>query len=291
VAQERVENNMIVYFNGCFQEKNEVRISPDDRGFLFADGLYEVIRAYQGRLFRLPEHLARLNYGAGHLHLATSDFGFLAEVAKDLLKKNDLADSDATVYFQVTRGAAKRGHAFPEPLPPLTIYGQANAFDASASREKMRSGIDVISLPDQRWARCDLKTVGLTANVLANQMAKEAGAQETIFVRDGVMIEGTHSNFMAVRDDAVFTAPESNYLLSGITRMAVLEICRELGIKTGFKPVFATDIGQFSEAMVVGTTVEVTPICRIDSNPVGSGTPGPIVRRLQKAFLEKVGGQ
>jgi len=279
---------MIVYFNGVFQEKDAVRISPDDRGFLFADGLYEVMRSYRGRLFRMGDHLARLNYGAGHLRLATTDFSFLAETAQQLLEKNGLGESDATVYFQVTRGAAKRGHAFPDPLPPLTIYGQASAFDPASARRKIETGIDVISLPDQRWARCDMKTVGLTANILANQMAHEAGADEAIFVRDGVMIEGTHSNFMAVQGETVVTAPASNYILSGITRKAVLEICAEIGIKTELRPIFARDIESFSEAMIIGTTVEVTPICRIDGKPVGSGKPGPIARKLQKAFLEKV---
>ncbi len=282
---------MIVYFNGQFMDKADVRISPDDRGFLFADGLYEVVRVYESGLFRLQEHIDRLNYGAGHLRLTTTDFSFLAGVAAELLKQNGLTDKDATIYFQVTRGAAKRGHAFPDPLPELTIYGQASAFDPAAVRQKMETGIDVISLPDQRWARCDMKTVGLTANVLANQQAKEAGAQEAILIRDGVLIEGTHSNFMAVEGDTVITAPASNYILSGITRGVVLEICAELGIKTELRPVFASRVDQLSEAMIIGTTVEVTPICRIDGKPVGSGSPGPVARRLQESFQKKVAAQ
>jgi len=282
---------MIVYFNDQFLEKDEVRISPDDRGFLFADGLYEVVRAYQGRLFLLQEHIARLNYGAGHLRFSTTDFNFLEGVAQQLLKQNGLTDKDATVYFQVTRGTAKRGHAFPVPLPQLTIYGQASLFDPTVSHTEMDTGIDAISLPDQRWARCDLKTVGLTANILANQLAKEAGAQEAILVRDGVLIEGTHSNFMAVEEDTVITAPASNYILSGITRGTVLEICAELGLKTELRPVFASRIDTLSEAMIIGTTVEVTPICRIDGKPVGNGSPGPITRKLQEAFRKKVAQQ
>jgi D-alanine transaminase len=279
---------MITYFNNTYLDKEHVRISPDDRGFLFADGLYEVIRSYGGRLFRMQQHIERLNYGATELRLPTTDFNYLSEVAVELLKRNNLEQSDATVYFQVTRGAAKRGHAFPEPQPQLTIYGIATAFDSQPSQEKMRVGIKAITLGDQRWSRCDMKTIGLTANILANQAAKEAGAQEAILVRDGVLLEGTHSNFMAVFDDTIVTAPASNYILSGITRMAILELCAAQGLKLELKPIFAKDITLASEAFIVGTTVEVTPICHLDGNPVGSGEPGPIVRLLQKHLRETI---
>jgi D-alanine transaminase len=279
---------MITYFNNTYLDKEHVRISPDDRGFLFADGLYEVIRSYGGRLFRMQQHIERLNYGATELRLPTTDFNYLSEVAVELLKRNNLEQSDATVYFQVTRGAAKRGHAFPEPQPQLTIYGIATAFDSQPSQEKMRVGIKAITLGDQRWSRCDMKTIGLTANILANQAAKEAGAQEAILVRDGVLLEGTHSNFMAVFGDTIVTAPTSNYILSGITRMAILELCAAQGFKLELKPIFAKDIALASEAFIVGTTVEVTPICHLDGNPVGSGEPGPIVRLLQKHLRETI---
>jgi D-alanine transaminase len=279
---------MITYFNNTYLDKEHVRISPDDRGFLFADGLYEVIRSYGGRLFRMQQHIERLNYGATELRLPTTDFNYLSEVAVELLKRNNLEQSDATVYFQVTRGAAKRGHAFPEPQPQLTIYGIATAFDSQPAQEKMRVGIKAITLGDQRWSRCDMKTIGLTANILANQAAKEAGAQEAILVRDGVLLEGTHSNFMAVFGDTIVTAPTSNYILSGITRMAILELCAAQGFKLELKPIFAKDIALASEAFIVGTTVEVTPICHLDGNPVGSGEPGPIVRLLQKHLRETI---
>lgn len=279
---------MIAYFNSTYMPKEEVRISPDDRGFLFADGLYEVIRCYRGRLFKAEDHIARLNYGARHLRLSTVDFSYLIEVASELLKRNGLTNQDATVYFQVTRGAAKRTHAFPVDRPPLTVYGMANAFDQDAMLKKMDSGIAAITLPDQRWARCDMKTVGLTANVLANQAAHEAGAQEAILVRDGVLIEGTHSNFMAVFNNTLVTAPASNYILSGITRKAVLELCARHGIACELRPIFASDFAQAEEAMIVGTTVEVTPVCTMDGRPVGNGRPGPVARQLQVLFGSEV---
>jgi D-alanine transaminase len=272
---------MIAYFNGRYLGRDEVRISPDDRGFLFADGLYEVIRSYRGRLFRVAEHLDRLNYGAAHLRLPITSFGYLAEVAGELVRRNQLNDVDALVYFQVTRGAAQRGHAFPESQPELTVYGAVSRFDPALTWQGRQDGVAVITVPDQRWARCDLKTVGLTANVLACQLAKEAGAVEAILVRDGVLIEGTHSNFMAVIDDTLVTAPASNYILSGITRMTVLELCTEHGIAVDLRPVLFSAAGRATEMMLVGTTVEVTPIIRMDGRTIGSGRPGPVARLLQ----------
>jgi len=280
---------MIAYFNSAYLPKNEVRISPDDRGFLFADGLYEVIRSYRGRLFRAEDHIARLNYGASHLRLPVLDFSFLVGVAEELLQRNGLGSADATVYFQVTRGAAKRTHAFPVAKTPLTIYGSASPFDEAVMEKKMAQGIAAITLPDQRWARCDMKTVGLTANVLANQKAHEAGAYEAILVRDGVLIEGTHSNFMAVFDGTLITAPACNYILGGITRKAVLELCAEHQVKCELRPIFASDFHRAEEAMIVGTTVEVTPVCTVDGKAVGSGNPGPVTRRLQKLLANEVG--
>lgn len=279
---------MIAYFNSRYLPKDEVRISPDDRGFLFADGLYEVIRGYRGRLFRAEDHIARLNYGAAHLRLPLLDFSFLIGVAEQLLQRNGLGSADATVYFQVTRGAAKRSHAFPAVETPLTIYGCASPFDEAAMEKKKADGIAAITLPDQRWARCDMKTVGLTANVLANQAAHEAGAQEAILVRDGVLIEGTHSNFMAVLNGTLITAPTSNYILGGITRKVVLELCGQHGIKHELRPIFASDFHQAEEAMIVGTTVEITPVCTVDGKVVGNGRPGPVARRLQQVFAEQV---
>lgn len=279
---------MIAYLNNTYMNKDDMRISPDDRGFLFADGVYEVIRSYGGRLFRAQEHLERLNYGAAHLRLPITDFDYLAEVAGELLQKNNLEKSDATVYFQVTRGAARRSHAFPSPQPPLTVYATASPFNSASSRKKMQQGITAITVADQRWSRCDMKTIGLTANVLANQLAQEAGAQEAILVRDGVMLEGTHSNFMAVFGDTIVTAPASNYILSGITRMTILELCAEQGLKLELRPVFTQDINQAAEAFVVGTTVEVTPICQLDGKPVGSGQPGPMTKRLQQALTDRI---
>lgn len=280
---------MIAYYNGSYLPQDEITISPDDRGFLLADGLYEVIRSYDGTLFQAEVHLQRLNNGARHLKLSQTDFRDLLHVANQLLVKNGLDKGDATVYLQVTRGAAKRRHAFPDTNTPLTLYATASPFNSSAGKKAWEHGARVISVADQRWARCDLKTIALTANVLANQAAHEAGADEAIFVRDGVLIEGSHTNFMCVYDDVVITAPASNYILDGITRKVVLEICKEQGIQTEQRPIFKDQIHLADEAMIVGTTTEVTPVIQIDDLVIGDGTPGKITKILQEEFSKTTG--
>ena len=275
---------MIAYYNNAFLEKKDIRISPDDRGFLFADGLYEVIRSYQGHLLRAKDHITRLNYGATHLKLSKTDFFEFEEIAYELLKQNNLTSTPATVYIQVTRGPAKRTHAFPDPVTDLTLYATAAAFDAASALKKQEQGISVITVPDTRWARCDMKTTGLTANILANQTAVENKASEAVFIRDGVMLEGTHSNFMAVFDDVVVTSPLTNYILGGITRKIVLELCKKENIKVEERPVFEKDILSASEMMIVGTTVEITPIVKMNHAVIRDGKPGPVVRTLQDAF-------
>jgi D-alanine transaminase len=161
-------------------------------------------------------------------------------------------------------------------------------FDPSARERSRNTGIHAITVPDIRWSRCDMKTTGLTANVLANQQAAENRAAEAIFVRDGVLMEGTHSNFMAVFDNIVTTAPLSNYILGGITRETVLEICRESDIRTSESPIYENRIHLASELMVTGTTLEVTPIVSLDGRPVGNGKPGPIAKSIQAAYSDLI---
>jgi D-alanine transaminase len=278
---------MIAYFNGRFMPKQDIHIPVDDRGFLFSDSLYEVIRHYPGGLFRPDAHIRRLNHGAGHLALSRTDFSFLIPVVQELILQNHLEDQDALVYIHVTRGCAPRSHPFPVPAPEPTIYAGVSPFDTTLRDRQRETGIHAVTVPDIRWSRCDMKTTGLTANVLANQQAVEKNAQEAIFVRDGVLMEGTHSNFMAVFDDTVTTAPLSNYILGGITRDTVLVLCRDLGIRTAESPIYQTRVHLASELMVTGTTLEVMPVVFLDGKPVGNGSPGPTTRALQAA-LEKM---
>jgi D-alanine transaminase len=275
----------IAYFNGRYLPKDEVRLSPEDRGFLFGDGVYEVIRSYEGKLFALEAHLARMRFGLCELGINGVDVEELGEVAAELVRRNALAQGDATVYLQVTRGAAPRTHFFPDPPVPPTVYAQAGRFTPKGDPAH---GIATITVPDVRWARCDIKTVQLLPNCLANQRARASGAQEALFVRDGVVLEGSHSSLFFVFGEEVRTAPKNNYILPSITRDVVLMSCRAAGIPARETPVFVHELPRATEAFLAGTTVEVMPIVRVDGTPVGGGRPGPVTRRLQELFRERV---
>jgi len=278
---------MLTYYNGQYLPKEEVNISPDDRGFLFGDGLYEVIRSYYGRLFQMEAHIERLNYGAQQICLNTTDFAFLTDVCEKLLEENHLLDKDATVYVQVTRGVAARLHTFPGSDTPETVYVSVQPFKAKT--EQIENGVKVLLVPEQRWARTDIKSVNLLPNVLAQQRAVNNGAAEAVFVRDGAVTEGSHSSFFAVKDEVLFTRPRSNYILSGITRQVILELCQQLNLPLQEKAIFQEKVYEVDEAFISGTTTEITPVVQIDDKVIGSGKPGPITRKLQQAFRELIG--
>jgi D-alanine transaminase len=277
---------MIAYFNTKFVPKEEIKISPDDRGFLFGDGVYEVIRTYRGKLFKMDEHLRRLERSLREIRIAGVDIEILRQVSEDLIKCNDLSAKDATIYIQITRGVASRKHAFPDQATPPTIYLTASPLNSSHHTSDARA--KVILVPDNRWARCDIKTIALLPNVLANQRAAEQGADEAVFVRDGAITEGSHSNFFAVIDGELVTYPRSNYILGGVTRQVVLQLCRELAIPIQEFPVLQKDLRQTDELFLSGTTTEVLPVIQADDWKVGDGKPGPITLKLQKAFREIV---
>ena len=272
----------IAYLCGNYLPRKQVAISPDDRGFLFADGLYEVMRSYDGRIFRALDHISRLNFGALELRFNQTDFAHLIEVAEKLIRDNDLTRGDALIYIQVTRGAAPRQHRFPPGDTPLTVYASARAFVSKF--DEQQNGINVIFVPDLRWARTNIKTVGLLPNVLAHQEALERHASEAVFIRDGFLMEGTHSNIFAVKSGEVITPPLSNHILNGITRRAVLELCNELSIPAAEGPISESEASQADELFITGTTVEITPVVSLDGQPIGSGAPGAVTRRLHDAF-------
>lgn len=276
---------MIVHLNGQFLPKEQARISPDDRGFLFADGAYEVVRAYRGHLFRAREHWERFDASLLALRIARPAGLDYSALCTELLQRNQLAESEATVYLQISRGAAPRKHAFPAEVAP-TVYGFAAPFANPV--EKWAGGVKVITVPDQRWARCDIKSISLLPNVLANQLAQEAGAHEAVLVRDGFALEGSLSNFAVVMDGVVRTAPRSNYILPGVTRLVALGLCSALGIPVKEFPVAESELRCVQEAMLFGTTNEVMPVVQINDRTLGDGQPGPITRRLQQAFRDYV---
>jgi D-alanine transaminase len=274
-----------VYLNGSYIDHAEAAVPVDDRGFLFADGVYEVARIYRGTPFLMAPHMTRLRAGLAALRIRGADIDDLPAVADQLIDANDIT-GDGTVYIQVTRGAAPRKHAFPAADTKPTVYVIARAFNQHPA-EFFERGVAAITVPDTRWSRCDIKSISLLPNVLANQQAHEAGAFEALFVRDGVLIEGSHSNLFAVLDGTLLTYPSSNYILTGITRNLLLELAREMGIPAAEAPLYTEQIPQVTELFLSGTTTEVMPITTLDGRPVGSGAVGPIAQRLQAAYRER----
>ena len=273
----------IVFFNGSYIPKDQVVISPDDRGFLFGDGVYDVTLSYKGRLFRRQDHLLRMKNGLKSLEIEGVDVDGLWDAALEVIKANGLEDADLAVYFQATRGVAKRTHCFPKEQVPPTTYVAVSPF---VQKGDSFNGSPIITIPDTRWSRCDIKSVCLLPNCLANQRAQEVGAHEGVFVRDGFLLEGAGSSVFAIFDGVICTAPLTNYVLPGVTRKVVLELCAEAGIPTSEESIFYENISEASEVFLAGTTTEVVPVISIDGRPVGDGHPGPIVQRLVKLFRE-----
>ena len=277
---------MIVYFNGRYLPKEEVGISPDDRGFLFADGVYEVVRTYHRRLFALDAHIARLTASLADLRIHYPQVQGLGEVAERLLRENTVGTPEVRVYIQITRGVAARNHGFPAPGTPPTVYACPQTLTPAARLQA--EGIAAITASDSRWGRCDIKSLALLPNVLVYQRALEAGAQEAVLVRDGVVTEGSHNSVFAVLDGTITTAPLSNLILPGITRAVILGLCAGAGIPVREHAVPESRLPEASELFVAGTTAEVTPVTRLNGRNVGDGEPGPVTRRLQNLFREMV---
>lgn len=278
----------IVYLNGRYLPKSEAKVSVDERGFLFADGVYEVTPAYGGRLFRFDQHAARMRKGLAALRI-DFDANQLEEIKTGLLARNGLEKLPAAcVYVQVTRGAAPRMHAFPNPPVAPGVYGFANPYQRP-SAERWEQGFRAITVPDQRWARADIKAIALLPNVMAQQAAVDAGVGNAIFVRDGIALEGAHNNLFAVIDGVLVTAPKSNYILHGVTRELVIELAGELGIPVEARSIPLAELYAADEVFFTGTTTEIRPAVEVDGRRIADGRPGRIARKLFAAFLEAVG--
>ncbi len=280
--------SQVVYLNGRFVPYEQATIPVEDRGFVFADGVYEVIRCYRGRPFRLDEHLERLEKSAAAIRLPLPlGRTELAEACAETVARNGLADADAAIYLQVTRGPAPRAHAFPaQPKPTALIIARPEKGPDPALRS---AGARAITVEDRRWHLCHVKSIGLLANVLAKQQAVEAGCYEGIFVRDGIVTEGTASNFFMVFDGRLVTHPEGPHILSGVTRQAVLELAERAGIAVELAQVPIARLFQAEEAFVTGTITEIMPIVEVDGRTIGSGRPGPVTRRLLADFAALTG--
>lgn len=271
---------MTVYLNGQYLKAEDAKIPVLDRGFIFGDGVYEVWRFVDGTLFEHERHERRLKNGLKSIEIDVPDRDVeeLADVAERLIKENGLSRGEGTFYVEVTRGAAPRTHAFPPRGTRPTIFGMVSKFQVpEALRE---AGAKAITQPDVRWLRCDVKTIQLLPNCLAKQKAHEAGALEAIFIRDGIVTEGTHTSVLGVKDGTLLTHPLSPLILPSVTREVVLEIAHEQGVPVKERPFSETELFQLDELFVSGTTTDVTPIVEVDGKKIGAGRPGPVSKQL-----------
>jgi D-alanine transaminase len=272
--------------NGRAMPLSEVRVPALDRGFLFGDAVYEVLRVYRGKPWLEDEHFRRLAHSLAAIRIGGVDLERLRRRMHETIAAGPFGE--ALVYIQVTRGAApRRTHAWPADLAPLELLWVDAFHDPYA--EERRSGAAVLSRPDVRWDRCDIKSTNLLANVLAMQATKEAGCLEALFyLPDGTLTEGSHTSFFGVLDGTVLTAPNSNAILPGITRGLVLRLADRAGVAVREAVLRREDLARVSELFLTGTTSEVLPVVRVDGRPVADGRPGPVTRRLQEAYAEAV---
>ena len=281
---------MTVYLNGQFLPAADAKISVLDRGFIFGDGVYEVWRVVEGQLFEHERHHRRLLSGLKSLRIDVprADVDALGGVAERLVKENGLEQGEATFYVEITRGAAPRIHAFPPAGTKATILGMVSRFDVP--HELRAAGAKAITQPDTRWLHCDIKTVQLLPNCMAKQKATEAGAMEAIYVRDGIVTEGTHTSVFAVKDGALCTHPLGPLILPSITRAVVLEIAKEQQVPIREKPFTDKELFAMAELFVSGTTTDVTPIVEVDGRKIGAGKPGPVSLALYEGLKARLYG-
>lgn len=271
-----------VYLNGQYLPEEEARISVNDRGFMFADGTYDVLRSISGVLFHGDEHFQRLAYCLKELEIRNTHMDEIRNIIYKLLEINHLSNQEASVYLQITRGVYRRMHAFPDADISPTVYIAVRKF--TPFEKEFSEGVKCITAEDIRWQRCDLKTIGLVANVMAIEKASRSGAYEAIFIRNGLVTEASHSSVFGVFNGKVLTHPKNNHILAGISRDIVIDLCRKLHIDFEEKPIKAEQLPHLEELMVVGTSTEVMPVVRLDNYSIADGKPGKITAQLHQEF-------
>ncbi len=276
----------ITYFNGQYLPKDEVRISPDDRGFLFAEGIYEVVRWYEGFFFDMEGHQKRLKRSLKELGITWPEVDSFPALASGLIARNSLENSNALVYLEVTRGAAERTHSYPAPAVYPTVYAFAKEF--TPENKGKESGIAIMLKEDIRWGRCDIKSVALLPNTMCFQEALEKGFFECAFVRNGYITECSHSNIFFVLNGILYTHPENVHILSGITRKNIIRIAARVNIPVREQPVHEEMLGRAAEAFISNTSGEVTPVIAINDLVIGNGKPGPLTRMIRERFNDEI---
>ena len=272
----------IGYLNGQFSLLEDIRLSPEDRGFLFGDGVYEVIRAYRGTPAFWGDHFLRLVRSAGEIQLPIPfDQATFQNILLSGIRQSGY--SEVKIYIQLTRGVAPRDHSFPSPCQP-TIFLSFREMGRQSS-DYWAKGISVITVPDTRWGRCDIKSLNLLPNVLAKQRAKEAGVFEALFIRENMVMEGATSNLFMVLQGALYSPLINHQVLAGVTQQHVMQVARDLGRSMECRPILLKELMGADEVFLTGTTIEVLPVVKVDDRQIGKGVPGPITKELQQRFV------
>ena len=274
---------MTVYLNGRFMPIEEARIPVLDRGFIFGDGVYEVIPVYSRRAFRMAEHLKRLQHSLDGIQLQNphSEREW-TDILNEIIKRN--TPEDQYLYLHITRGVAKRDHAFPNPPVPPTVFVLSNPLTTPPA-EQLQNGISCITVVDNRWLRCDIKSIALLPNVLLRQAAVEAGCAEAILIRDDAFLtEGAASNIFVVKNGKLFAPPKDNLMLPGITYDVILELAAANGIPYEVRRVTKAEVLNADELLLTSSTREVLAITTLDGKPVGNGKPGEMFAKLHLLY-------
>ena len=275
--------NQTVYLNGQFTPIEDARIPVLDRGFIFGDGVYEVIPIYSGRTFRLRQHLGRLQSSLDAIKLANPmTLPQWTQLVRRLVTMHPWKDQ--AVYLQVTRGVAKRDHAFPKGTTP-TVFVMTSPL-STPDRKLVANGVPCVTATDNRWLRCDIKSTSLLGNVLMRQRAAEAGALETIMFRDGFLSEASSSNVFVVRQKSIVAPPNNHLVLPGTTNDVVMELARKARIPLTMREISEDEVRSADEIWLTSATKEVLPVSRLDGKPVGTGKPGPLFKRMYKLYQD-----
>jgi D-alanine transaminase len=271
----------IVYLNGDYLPLEEAKIPVLDRGFIFGDGVYEVIPTYSRQTFRLDAHLARLQHSLDAIRLENPHHrdAWVERIERII---GAAPWEDLGVYLQVTRGPAPRDHAFPEVIQP-TVFLMAMPLMPPAG-DLVENGVAAITADDNRWGRCDIKSVSLLANVLLRQQSVDAGCAETILIRDGLLTEGSASSIFLVNDGIILAPPQSHLVLPGITYDVVLELARLHNLPHRIRPISETELRSAEEIWLTSSTKEVLAVTLLDGRVVGTGRPGPVFKRMHAAY-------
>ena len=273
----------MVFLNGKFMPIEEARVPVLDRGFIFGDGVYELIPVYSGVPFRMDEHLARLERSLAAVRIRNPySRAEWREIILQLVAKQPFEDQG--VYFQVTRGVAKRDHAFPKDAVP-TVFIMANPL-VNPPRELVEQGAAAVSAVDDRWHRCDIKSISLIGNCLLRQVSAEVGAAETILFRDGTLTEASASNVFVVKGGVILSPSKSNLILPGITYDVIAEIAQAAGLALEYRDISESEVRGADEVWVTSSSKEVLAIVTLDGKPVADGKPGPLFRRVHALYQE-----